>query len=126
MGLATKKRKTWSCRCGHRNEPTHRKCRGCGKARPKRHVPKHEREKRDTPYEQIAAMSARVHGTDYEACGVCGRPRGTMRHHRDHDHRTGKIRGLACYQCNNHLLRGHTAETLRACLAYLERADRGC
>ena len=124
MGLKTKRRKSWACRCGHRNEPAHRKCRGCGKAKPKRRVPKHAEVLRDTSYAQAADLSWRMHGGELDACGVCGRPRGERNHDRDHDHRTGKFRGLACFHCNRELLRGHTAETLRACLAYLERAER--
>ena len=126
MALKSKPRKTWACRCGHRNESAHRKCRGCGKAKPKRRVPKHAEVLRDTSYTEAAALSWRMHGGELDACGVCGRPRGERNHDRDHDHRTGKFRGLACFHCNRELLRGHTAETLRACLAYLERADRGC
>lgn len=76
------------------------------------------------PYAAVAEFSAQLHGTDPEACGVCGKPRGEARkHERDHDHRTGHMRGLACYNCNNHLLRHETLESLRAAVAYLERVE---
>ena len=41
------------------------------------------------------------------ACGVCRSqiPRGKGLWHVDHDHRTGKIRGLLCHYCN--LALGH-------------------
>ena len=122
MTLARRAPKTWSCRCGHRNEPAHRKCRGCGKQKPPRRVTKHARVLRDTPYESAAALSATIHGGQLDACGVCGKPRGDRNHDRDHDHRTGQLRGIACWKCNRELLRGHTEETLEACLAYLRRA----
>ena len=36
-------------------------------------------------------------------CAICEGPRGTRRFHVDHDHRTGKIRGLLCGMCNHAL-----------------------
>ena len=119
--------KYWHCNnCATRNDRTggRRKCVGCGKAAPKVRVPKHAEALRDTPYASVVVFSARLHGTYPEACGVCGKPRGEARkHERDHDHRTGHIRGLACYNCNNHLLRHETLESLRAAVAYLERCE---
>jgi hypothetical protein len=59
-----------------------------------------------------------------ETCGVCGRkPSETRRHDRDHDHRTGKPRGLACFRCNRELLRNTTLEEARLVVAYLERVE---
>lgn len=118
-------RKRWTCRrCGHLNEPAHRTCRGanCNTAKPKRRVAKHARVLRDTSYEDAALLSREIHGGELGDCGVCGRPRGERNHDRDHDHRTGELRGLACWKCNRELLRGHTEETLQACLDYLRRA----
>lgn len=90
--------------------------------KPKRRVPKHAQVLRDTTYEAAATRSQELHGGELHHCAVCGRPPGERKHDRDHDHRTGELRGLACWKCNRELLRGHTVETLRACLAYLERA----
>ena len=37
-------------------------------------------------------------------CGICGRPPSeSFALHIDHDHRTGHIRGLLCFGCNNSL-----------------------
>lgn len=117
----------WTCRrasCGHLNHPEHVKCRGegCTARRPKKRVSPHARVLRDTSYETAETLSMTLHGGERGSCGVCGRPRGERNHDRDHDHKSGKFRGLACWKCNRELLRGHTVETLQACLAYLERA----
>lgn len=123
-------RRYWSCRrCKHRNERTSsRKCQGCGElTKPKTRVPKHAETLRDTTYEQYETLSYEIHGrfTELGACGVCGRHRGESgrRHDRDHDHRTGLARGLACVRCNRELLRNSTLEEARAVVAYLERVE---
>ena len=37
-------------------------------------------------------------------CAICGKPRPEERTlHIDHDHKTGEIRGLLCFRCNNAL-----------------------
>jgi hypothetical protein len=126
--LATKKRKTWLCpKCGARNEhrTSSRKCQECEQlTKPKRRVPLHARTLRDDSYETYAVLSNSIHGGENEACGVCGKPKGeTRRHDRDHDHRTGRPRGLACWFCNRELLRNATLEQARAVVAYLERVE---
>jgi len=59
--------------------------------------------------EQYEAMLARQAGV----CAICRNPsRGsTRRLHVDHDHATGKVRGLLCFSCNAGL--GHFADNLR-------------
>jgi len=73
--------------------------------------------------DEAAAISRQLHGGVLGACAICGREPGRARHNRDHDHKTGRFRGLLCWHCNRELLRRHTPDTLRACLAYLERAE---
>jgi hypothetical protein len=126
--LTRKKPRTWLCpKCSHRNEvrTSSRKCQSCKQTtKPKRRVPKHAEVLRDTSYSDAAALSVLIHGGEPGACGVCGKPRGETRNHdRDHDHRTGQLRGLACFHCNRELLRGGTLESLRAAVAYLERVE---
>lgn len=60
---------------------------------------------------------------DGEFCGICGRePESGKRFHRDHDHRTGKPRGVLCFPCNLQLKHSSTVEWLRAAASYLERS----
>jgi Recombination endonuclease VII len=64
---------------------------------------------------------------DYEAllaaqgggCAICGNPPKTRRLHVDHDHKTGKVRGLLCHRCNRALPNWVTVEWLYAAMTYL-------
>jgi len=50
--------------------------------------------------QEYDAMLARQGG----GCAICGRPpRPDISLHVDHDHETGRIRGLLCFRCNNAL-----------------------
>ena len=68
--------------------------------------------------EQYDAMLANQAG----GCGICGKPlRSDISLHVDHDHETGRIRGLLCFTCNNAL--GDFEDDpvlLRAATAYVE------
>ena len=126
----TRTRPYWTCRrCGYRNLRAHVKCRGaeCTSKRPKKRVPKHAVSLRDIGYREWEQTSYEIHGRAVElgACGVCGRQpsEGRPRHDRDHDHKTGNVRGLACWYCNRELLRHATLEQARQVVAYLERVE---
>ena len=57
-------------------------------------------------------------------CAICGSTPKTRRLHVDHDHRTGRVRGLLCFTCNNRIVaRGATPERLRRAADYLEGSD---
>lgn len=112
-------------KCSHRSDRAggRRKCQGCGAPLPKRRVPTHARVLRDTTYARFVELNEQVHGQG-DSCGVCGRaPSESRRHDRDHDHRTGQARGLACVRCNRELLRSSTLDEARAVVAYLERVE---
>lgn len=51
---------------------------------------------------------------------ICGKDNGSIRLHIDHDHRTGKIRGLLCYRCNHAIgLAQDNPETFEILAQYL-------
>lgn len=62
-------------------------------------------------------------------CAICREPIQDIRGyspHVDHDHSTGKIRGILCHQCNNGLgLFKDDPKCLRAAAEYLERTSGG-
>src|ERR1051326_2754812 len=85
--------------CGHRNDRAggRRKCASCGTALPKRRTRKHREVLRGDTYPLFVTAAREIRGVTDESCCVCGKPRSQERRHdRDHDHRTGKARGLAC------------------------------
>jgi len=54
-------------------------------------------------------------------CFICGRPpREDISLHVDHDHATGKVRGILCFRCNNALADfGENPELLRKAASYV-------
>ncbi len=58
-------------------------------------------------------------------CAICGRaPRPDISLHVDHEHGTGKVRGLLCFPCNQSLgLLADDPERCRAAAAYLDAFD---
>ena len=111
----TCRRTTGGARCGHINPPRTRKCGLCGKPRPARRRAKHLIAL-DADYAQFVELNGG------NRCGICGRPPSLRRRlDRDHDHRTGKPRGLLCARCNRALPSWVSATWLKAAAAYLER-----
>lgn len=61
-------------------------------------------------------------------CAICGAaPHGKRKRLAvDHDHNTGRVRGLICGRCNVAIgMSGDSPETLRAAAAYIERSYGG-
>jgi len=57
-------------------------------------------------------------------CGVCQRkPKKNLAV--DHNHKTGKVRGLLCYFCNKFQVGRHTMESARAVYLYLLKGEVG-
>lgn len=57
-----------------------------------------------------------MHAAQGGACACCKRKRPKLVV--DHDHKTGRVRGLLCRRCN---LLAQDADVLRAVIAYMER-----
>lgn len=86
---------------------------------------KHLKRKYGLSEEDYAVLLAAQGGV----CGICGGDETCVRRSKsgaeafavDHDHETGRIRGLLCTRCNTAIgSLGDTAEGLRKALAYLE------
>ena len=56
-------------------------------------------------------------------CAICGNAPKTRRLDVDHDHKTGRVRGLLCHRCNRTLASWITDEWLRSALVYLLEHD---
>lgn len=130
--------KWWTCRkCGYRNLRAHLLCRGsvivpglgakayqvCTGRRPPKHVPKHAIALRDMGYQHFRDVNETIHGAG-DNCGVCGaEPKDSRNLQREHDHTTGKPRGLACWRCNRLMPKQFGLTEARAIVAYLERVQ---
>ena len=58
-------------------------------------------------------------------CAICHRPPFKRRLAVDHNHRTGRIRGLLCYHCNYGIgVFRDSVKKLRAAADYLEKRDK--
>ena len=94
-----------------------------------------QRRRRSTPEARLrerAAHLMRKYGLTIEqydamletqggGCFICGRPpRDDISLHVDHDHSTGKVRGILCFRCNNALADFNEDTTvLRKAIGYL-------
>lgn len=106
----------WVCICKTVCHSPKRSCPACGLPRPPKRRPKHQLIL-DLPYEVWVARFG-------ENCGICGRPPGPNRKlDRDHDHRTGEMRGVLCHRCNRALPDWMTVAWLRAAIAYLIKKE---
>lgn len=109
----------WTCtKCSTRSKRIKQKCPSCGNPRPKSRRAAHKLAL-DEPYE----VWVERFGAECGICGATQKP-GGRRLHRDHDHRTGKPRGILCFRDNAALRNYMTLDWLRAAVAYLERAEK--
>ena len=58
-------------------------------------------------------------------CAICGNPPKTRRLHVDHNHRTGRIRGLLCFRCNRALPTYATSDWLERARVYVYADEYG-
>lgn len=118
MTLLRKTRMRCSCGYAYAGDSRRRTCPECGATRKPKHRAKHLAAL-DFSYEVYIALNGG------ERCGICGAERkpGGRALHRDHDHRTGKPRGVLCFPCNAALRPYMTREWLEAAVAYMARGE---
>lgn len=109
-----------SCRCGKARQygAGNKRCVDCTAKAEKRYVSSLKGKYGVSPSEYQAMLS--VQGNK---CYVCRRGPGNRRLCVDHDHATGKVRGLLCGKCNTYL--GHIKDSIEATerlVTYLKRA----
>lgn len=86
-------------------------------------MPAHAVTLRDHGYDFYRQVNEEIHGAG-DNCGVCGAPpKDTRNLQREHDHVTGKPRGLACWRCNRLMPKQFDLEHARLIVAYLERVE---
>jgi hypothetical protein len=67
----------------------------------------------DAEYERLLAAQS-------GDCAICGNPPKTRRLHADHNHKTGRVRGLLCHKCNRGLAYfNDDPDRLRAATGYV-------
>jgi len=94
-----------------------RLCTACGKPKPSKSKPKHMEVLATMTYEEFVEVAGG------EVCEMCGAEPKARRLHRDHDHATGRARGLLCFQCNTLIPRRMTLAKARLLVAYMERCE---
>lgn len=74
---------------------------------------------------EIDAMREELIAKHGDRCALCDKPRTAFKKNfaLDHNHKSGKIRGLLCYRCNKFLVGRQTIESTKQILAYLEKYD---
>ncbi len=92
-------------------------------ANPERHAAARRRSDLWLSYGLTPEAHQAMHDSQGGACAICGSTGGARALHVDHDHATGRVRGLLCNTCNRCLgLLKDDADVLRSAIAYLERA----
>lgn len=132
--------------CGERKIQARKKCHNCYMRWYKRTHPEyreyakkrrrewyHNEGGRDTQRNTAFQKAYGISLADYEQmlveqdgrCAICGQPPKDRRLAVDHDHETGRVRGLLCYgHCNRAIgLLRDNPELLRRAAEYLERAS---
>ena len=72
--------------------------------------------RRDRERAELIALHGNV-------CALCGAAPKTRALHVDHDHVSGRNRGLLCFRCNRNLPTYATSEWLRRAADYIEAAQ---
>ena len=77
--------------------------------------------KRAGSYAEVLRLYTKAAGK----CDICGRMKGKRNHALDHDHKTGKFRGVLCAACNMGLgMFKDDTRILALAIDYLEKHDK--
>lgn len=68
---------------------------------------------------------ARLLAVQGGGCAICSATPKTRRLHVDHDHRSGRVRGLLCHRCNRALPTWISVQWLTAAIRYLHGPTAG-
>lgn len=102
------------------------------RARNKAYGAAHKSEKREYRLKQIYGISQldylEMFKNQHGKCAICQRDRQTMTRNLavDHDHQTGKVRGLLCAKCNTRLETLENRKWNKAANSYLEVHSYPC
>lgn len=74
---------------------------------------------------QIDSMRLELIEQHGNHCAICKRPRTDFKNSLsvDHNHKSGRIRGLLCFYCNKHRVGRHSIESAKQILDYLQQYD---
>jgi len=65
---------------------------------------------------------ARLYQASGGKCAICGKQKGKRNHALDHCHKTKKLRGILCANCNTAIgMFEEDTDRMRAAIAYLEK-----
>lgn len=129
-------------RFSRRNDRPNSSCRACvvaatrawKQANPEKHAAQRERVRESGKQREYDLRRYNMTPADYDrlleaqggTCAICGVVSGSRSGRRlvvDHNHATGRVRGLLCFRCNTAIGKlGDSVHGLRNALAYLERA----
>lgn len=120
---ATERTRAWRARNPERNaEHNRRSIQKWRSTHPERDAAAREAER--LAYGVTSDGLAELETAQGGRCAICGTTPSGRRLAIDHDHTTGKVRGLLCGSCNTGLgLLGDTAEGIEAALRYLRGAS---
>ncbi len=74
---------------------------------------------------QIDALRQELIDKHGDQCAICAKPRSAFKNRfsLDHNHRSGKIRGLLCFRCNKFRVGRNSLESAREVYQYLLKYD---
>lgn len=85
--------------------------------------------RRDKYYRKTYGISLRDYNRmlllQGKKCAICQKPATAFKNRLaiDHNHKTGKVRGLLCFYCNKRMVGRNTIETAEKILNYLLKYD---